>query len=177
MLGGAILAFKGAVLMPEQVLGKERFAGLQRLIPTSWYPVVTMLDVLEVLDQRLGEESLRKIGRTLFAQSHEAHVRESKLTAEELLFGLDALYRNANRGTDIGGWKILEMTRGRAVLEKTTPHHCIMEEGILDQALRAVQVPPTIYQSRCFRRGADACKFVITSSVDDQRWSKRGIQK
>jgi hypothetical protein len=41
------------------------------------------------------------------------------------------MYHHANRGTGIGGWKVLRFDAGYAELEKMTPHHCVMEQGIL----------------------------------------------
>jgi len=87
--------------------------------------------------------------------------------------GIDGMYRAANRGTDIGGWAVLDFSPGKAVLEKTTPHHCVLEEGILEAALRAVNVTATIYQRTCFRKGADSCEIVISSHIVDGRWTGR----
>jgi hypothetical protein len=49
-----------------------------------------------------------------------------------------------------------------------------MEEGILLGAMAALMIPAVIEQPRCFRRGADACTFVVTSSVVDRRWGDSG---
>jgi len=89
-----------------------------------------------------------------------------------VLHGFDALYRSANRGDDIGGWRVVEFGAGTAKLEKTTPHHCAMEEGIVGAALQAIRTPATLAQERCMRRGADHCLFVISSFITDQRWSR-----
>jgi len=80
------------------------------------------------------------------------------------------MYRHANRGTAIGGWRVLRFEPGRAELEKTTPHLCTMEEGILTQALAALGIPVIIEQPACFRQGAAACHLVLTSRIADVRW-------
>jgi predicted hydrocarbon binding protein len=64
----------------------------------------------------------------------------------------------------------VSFTPGRAELEKNTPHHCVVEEGILLGAMAALTIPVVIEQPRCFRRGAPACTFIITSSIVDRRW-------
>jgi len=90
------------------------------------------------------------------------------------LLGADVaerMYKHANRGTGIGGWEVLGFEPGKAELEKTTPHHCVMEEGILAEALIAVGVPALVRQSECLLKGAEACRYVITSSITDERWS------
>lgn len=161
--------------MPEHVLGKEWFAKLERVSASGWYPIALLIEPLEMLGRRLGEDSLRKIGRTLFSISHESRVRAALTCAEDVIYGIDTMYRAANRGVDIGGWQVLEFGAGRAVLEKTTPHYCVMEEGILEAALRTVQVSAVIRQERCLRRGDDACHFVVTSHVEGPRWSKAPI--
>lgn len=89
-----------------------------------------------------------------------------------MLGGFDGLYNRANRGEAIGGWKVLAFKPGCARLEKTTPHHCALEEGIVTAALACVGVPATVSQEQCFRRGADSCIFVMTSVVVDQRWGR-----
>lgn len=87
------------------------------------------------------------------------------------MYGFDDMYRHANRGTDIGGWKVLSFEPGRAEMEKTTPHVCYMEEGIFLEALNTIEVGATVTQPRCIYKGADACTFLGTSHVRDQRWT------
>jgi hypothetical protein len=176
-IGSDVLSLLSSVLMPEQILGKALVDDLKRIKPNDWYPIQTLLEPLELLATRLGPDSLRRVGIALFKLSHESAVREQASSAHDIVHGIDGMYHHANRGTDIGGWKVLSFEPGKAVLEKTTPHHCIMEEGILEAALRLMNVPPLIHQSACFREGADACHFVITSSVVDERWSGFPVSK
>ena len=97
-------------------------------------------------------------------------VRTMAKSARDILTAFDDLYKRANRGEQIGGWKVLDFTPGKARLEKTTPHHCALEEGIVSAALGCVDVPATVTQETCVRRGADSCIFVIASVITDQRW-------
>jgi len=114
---------------------------------------------------------MRKIGWSLFRLSHEAAVRANCSSARDIVYGVDAMYHRANRGEQIGGWEVLEFEPGRALLEKTTPHHCVVEEGIIEAGLRAMGVQATIRQLTCFRRGGEACRILISSHVTDARWS------
>lgn len=77
----------------------------------------------------------------------------------------------ANRGTDIGGWRVVSFGPGKAVVEKTTPYHCILEQGILQEALLVIGVPIMIEQQKCFRRGDDCCEYVMTTYIRDHRWT------
>src|SRR5947209_10556441 len=126
-----------------------------------------MLEINEALDQRVGKNGLRQMGRQLFRDTHAANVKQAVRSARELLYGLDALYHHANRGEEIGGWSVVELRPGYARMEKTTPHHCVMEEGILAEALFTVGVPALVQQRACFRAGADLCIYEVTAAVYD----------
>lgn len=171
-IGSDILAVLGVVSMPEHTLGAALHARIASLKPDEWYPIELLLELLAVLDQKMGSNALRQMGRRLFELSHGAHVAEARLTCAQLISGFDDIYRRANRGEAIGGWRVLSFQPGRAVMEKTTPHHCALEEGIVIAALSAVGVPATVSQQTCVRRGSDACTFVVTSFVTDERWGR-----
>jgi hypothetical protein len=122
------------------------------------------------IDKAVGQYGLLRMGRTLFELSHKDRVVQVARSAHDIIYGIDGMYRHANRGTGIGGWKVIRFEAGYAELEKTTPHHCVMEQGILAAGLNAVGCPGTVAQSECFRNGAPACIFTITSSFTDARW-------
>ncbi len=169
-LGSDILSVFRILKLPEQVLGTEVAHRIRDLDPNGWYPIAELLDLMERLDQSLGHYGLLRMGRTLFELSHKERVLEVASSARDIVYGIDGMYRHANRGTSIGGWKVLRFEAGAAELEKTTPHHCVMEQGLLAAALTAVRCPGTVDQSACFRKGSEACVFTITSAFVDERW-------
>ena len=170
-LGSDILSLYRALLMPQQILGEDVAKRIAAMDPDGWYPISELLDPLERLADKLGIAAVRKTGRELFALSHEQRAREQLHSARDLVYGFDAMYRHANRGQQIGGWKVLVFEPGVCELEKTTPHHCALEEGILRAAMQMVGVPVEIDQPECVREGGDRCRLVITSSVTDARWT------
>ena len=170
-LGSDIRSVLAAVPFPRRVLGDEMTSKIEELDPGGWYPIQPLLEVMGILSERLGRFTMLELGRKLFKQSHEQRVKEIAHSASDIVHGIDGMYHHANRGTDIGGWQVLSFVPGEAVLDKTTPHHCVMEEGILAEALNAVGVAALVRQTECFLKGADACRFVITSSITDERWS------
>lgn len=169
-IGSDIRAVLAAVPEPEATLG-ELAARIEKLDPDGWYPIALLLEVMQILSERLGRFALLQTGRTLFKLSHSQRVKQAARSAADIVYGIDAMYHHANRGHQIGGWKVVRFVPGEAVLEKTTPHHCVMEEGILAEALNAVGIPAMVRQSACLLKGADACTYVITSSITDARWS------
>ena len=170
-IGADLLSLVDAILMPEQILGKELTQRLRMASPKGWYPVADVLDPLEQLNRKLSPDSLRRVGQTIFRNGPEAEFRRRVFSARDFFHSMDHLYHVANRGSDIGHWTVVSFDEDSAVLEKTTPHHCIMEEGIIAAGLRVLNVPAVIYQTSCFRAGAESCRFVVTSHLCSSRWS------
>jgi len=169
-IGSDVLSVLKVLKFPDQVLGAERAKELAAVDPNGWYPIGKLLDVMEILDQKLGRGALFTMGETLFKTSHEEKAKAAFKSAKDMLFAFDAIYHNANRGEDIGGWKVTSWASGRAEMDKNTPHHCVMEEGIIHRALAAIGVTAQVRQTQCFRQGADLCHYVIVSPITDARW-------
>jgi hypothetical protein len=170
-LGSDILAVVKILKLPQQVLGEVETKKLSEVDPDGWYPIEWLLALMDRLEDSLGHYSLLRMGRTLFDLSHKERVLQVASSAKDILYGIDDMYHHANRGTDIGGWKVTKFEPGHAELEKNTPHHCIMEQGILSAGLAAVQCPGIVSQSQCIRDGGDICVYNISSSFTDHRWS------
>lgn len=166
----ALAALTGTENAAERLLGEIANGRLEQVTADGWYPIGWLLEMMETIEQRIGRFALLKLGRTLFRISHEQRIAEVARCGRDIVYGIDGMYHHANRGVAIGGWDVLEFDANRAVLEKTTPHHCVMEEGILSQALQAVGSPSVISQSQCFREGAETCRFVILPAMQSAVW-------
>ncbi|HEY8209010.1 MAG TPA: hypothetical protein VIG99_16075 [Myxococcaceae bacterium] len=170
-IGSDLLSVLAVVSDPGEVLGRAFASRLAKVTPDGWYPISWMLDLLDQLDQRVGQMGLRQMGRKVFRTTHGDHVRHTCTSARDVIYSLDDLYRRANRGHQIGGWALMDFAPGRAMVECTAPHHCSMKEGLLCEALMAVGVPAVVHQTDCFRRGADSCVYEITSAFVGHEWS------
>lgn len=170
-IGSDILAVVKALHAPERALGPELAAKLQTVTADGWYPIGLLLDALEAMDQNLGTYALKNVGWKLFQLTHAEALEASGSSARDVVYGIDQMYHHANRGVGIGGWKVLTFEPGHAQLEKTTPHHCVMEEGILEEALRTLGVKAQVTQTSCFRKGDAVCLYEIRSPITDERWS------
>jgi hypothetical protein len=169
-IGSDILSVARILRNPEQVLDERDRAHLASVRPDGWYPIEWLLSMMEKLDQSVGHFGLVRMGRTLFEMSHQERVKAVAQSARDIIFGLDGMYHHANRGVEIGGWNVLRFEPGYAELEKNTPHHCVMEQGIIAGALTAVGCPSNVTQSQCFRDGGPNCVFVVSSALTDTRW-------
>jgi hypothetical protein len=169
-IGSDILAVLAILKMPELVLGPEDAKRLAAVDPAGWYPIEWLLELMEKLDAAIGYYGLVRMGRTLFQLSHKDRVEKVARSARDIVYGIDGMYHNANRGRGIGGWRVVDFQPGHAELEKTTPHHCVMEQGILSAGLAMVGCPASIVQTTCFRKGDPLCLFALSSTVTDARW-------
>jgi hypothetical protein len=169
-IGSDILSVLKVVTFPERVLGEELNRKANAVTADGWYPIDDLLQMMDRIDSAIGRAGLVQMGRNLFRMSHEEKAKAVLHNGADVLFGVDALYHNANRGEEIGGWKVVEFKPGLARMEKNTPHHCVMEEGILMEAMRMVGVPVMVAQTECFRQGAPLCIYKLTSVVTDDRW-------
>ncbi len=167
--GTDILSVLKTVHAPEITLGKELAARLRRVQPDQWYPISDMLELLERLDEKLGSFHLKQVGWNII-QGLPPGLFSRFSSAREMLEGMDTLYRMNNRGEQIGHWKVAAFSANRAELEKTTPHHCIMEEGIIEESLRAMTLAAKVQQTQCFRKGDPLCRYVVVPRTADSRW-------
>lgn len=172
--GGDILAVMSVLSSPEVLLGKELVQRLANVQPKEWYPVADLFDLLERLDQKLGTFHLKQVGWTIVKKFHAADAKANFHNAADLLKALDTMYRQNNRGVQIGGWKVLSFDDSGALMEKTTAHHCGMEEGIVEELLRTIDVWSKVSQPKCFRLGADCCTYRIEPKKLTPRWHGRG---
>jgi hypothetical protein len=167
--GRDVLAILKTVNLPEVTLGKELAGRLKTLKPDGWYPISDLVEMLERMDQKLGSYHLKQVGWTII-QSVPAGMMEQYKNARTLLSKFNEIYHFNNRGEGIGGWKVTEFSARRAELDKYTIHHCVMEEGIIEEALRKVGVTAKVTQSACFRKGAPHCHYVLEPRTVDERW-------
>jgi hypothetical protein len=170
-LGSTIRALVDALPVPDLLLGADEVAALRTLPPESWCPVSTHVRLVQRVRAQLGDAVIRSIGATIFAATQEGAVRAARPSVRTVVFGFDRLYRSTNRGPDIGSWQVARFSAGDALLQKTTPHDCVLDEGFLEAMFRTLQVPVVIYQESCVRNGADRCDFRLASHVVDARWT------
>jgi hypothetical protein len=169
-LGSDILAVLDTISNPEIMLGQELFERLSKMENRAWYPIKDLLDLLELVSQRTGRATLIKMGRQLFKNTHATRIKDRSVCAGDMLFGIHDMYHHANRGFDIGGWTVLHFSPGRALIEKTTPHHCGLEEGIVLESLSSIGAESLLVQKQCVREKAESCIFELLSPTKDALW-------
>jgi len=169
-LGSDLLAVLKILKMPEQVLAKPDFERLCRVQADAWYPVDWLTNLTTTLERHVGRYGLIQMGRRMFELTHRGRVLQHAKTAKDLIYGLDDMYRHANRGRGIGGFQVLKFGAGIAEVEKTTGQHCLLDQGLITEGLLAVGCACNVSQTRCVLENDDTCVFEITSAFADKRW-------
>lgn len=171
-MGSDILAAVKILKLPEHVLGDREWRRLQHVKPEQWYPVEQLLGLMEILEAHVGRYGLMQMGRKLFEGSHKQRILLTARTAKDILYGMDNLYHHTNRGTGIGGWQVLKFEGGVCEIEKNTAQHCVVDQGLLTEALLAVGCACNVEQIQCFLDGAPTCIYRVTSAFVDARWGR-----
>ncbi|MDP1920827.1 MAG: hypothetical protein Q8L14_31580 [Myxococcales bacterium] len=169
-IGSDIIAVFEAVRDAEPTLCSHWMPLVRTIDPHGWYPIDLLLTLADVIHERAGSDALASMGRSIFMLSHGRHFPARAASIGDLVFSADAIYRRANRGTAIGGWRVLEFAQSLAVIEKTTPHLCQFDEGIMQAGGRALGVAVTISQRRCLLEGDDTCEFVVEGAPGEPLW-------
>lgn len=168
-IGSDLLAVLNTMRYPEEVLGHYWIERLREIKATEWYPMATLVELEQQVLYRGGRASLIQLGRQLFRDSHHERVAPKLQCAGDVIHLLDRMYRHANRGQNIGGWEVLAFGPGHALLRKTTPHHCAVDEGFLQEALQVVNSVALIVQPSCMLTGGKTCDLEVRSPMKD-RW-------
>jgi hypothetical protein len=169
IIGSELLSVLAVVPMAKQVLGEDLAGRLAKVKPDQWYPIAHLLEAHDRVDAVVGRNGLLQLGRRIFAAEYAPRFQRDR-TARDLLHRIDAMYRQTNRGQQIGGWRVDAFRPGHAELVKSTPQHCVVSEGLLSAAMLALGIPATIEQRECFRNGAGHCRFAVVSPVIDEHW-------
>lgn len=155
----------------RNVLGNALTDRLDAIDPERWYPVALMLEMERALEEKLGPSGLRRMGRALFKHDLSEMTRTHMKSVRESLSAMDAMYRTHNRGPNLGCWTVRSFTESRAELVKTTPHNCLMEEGILIEACATFDIAVLVTQPECTREGDDHCLYIVTpTSLLSTKW-------
>lgn len=153
------------------VLGNALTERLEQVEAERWYPVSVMLEMERALDDKLGASGLRRMGRAIFKHDLSEKTRAHMKSVRECMYALDAMYRTHNRGSNLGSWTVRTFTEARAELVKTTPHNCLMEEGILIEACATFDVAVVVTQPECVRNGEPHCLYIVTpTTLDSPKW-------
>lgn len=129
--------------------------------PTEWYPLQSYLDAQRDLYEKVGPNTLARIGRKL-VQGATFPPRLNGI--HDALSTLDADYHTRHEGADVGGFRYRRTGDRSCTVEVRNPYPCELDHQVVEEICRRFKpdAVPGVFvrhadEHRCRRHGADAC--------------------
>jgi len=139
--------------------------GIPHLEPDRWYPMTAYLACLRAIEEKIGPNTLRSIGRKV---PGNAVFPPEMRTLEQALTMLDNAYRMNHRGPgDFGSYRYERVTERSARMVCKNPYPCDLDLGLLEGLGERFQPPGSFWvrvehdKGSCRKTGADACTYVV----------------
>lgn len=159
--GTNIIAVKTKLINPKLIFEKIKEYSYDNLDPNKWYPMRQFTMLTDYIEKYLSAAVLKNIGTAIIPEMKNAGILP-QWTPLEFLNALPQVYDEGNRGNNIGRWKVVKEENNHVVLENSTMHNCILEEGVLMGGLKAYGSKyMKITQPKCIKKGDDVCIFDI----------------
>jgi hypothetical protein len=136
--------------------------GIEDPHPDEWYPQQRWLDTFAEIEDRIGESTLREIGRAIPRNA------EWPPDVDDLVGGLrsiDEAYHMNHRGGDIGHYHAEDLGNGTVEVTCRNPYPCAFDEGIVDATAREFsgeEVPQVSERSdTCRSDDGDVCTYHV----------------
>ncbi|NHI94540.1 MAG: hypothetical protein EAX96_18765 [Candidatus Lokiarchaeota archaeon] len=159
--GTNIIAVKTKIVNPGMIFDKIKEYSYDNLDPGKWYPMKQFTLLTDYIEKYLSATVLKNIGSGIVPEMKNAGILPN-MAPEDFLKSLQKIYLEANRGVNIGQWKVAKEEPNHIILENTTMHNCILEEGVI---LGGIKVFGARYmkvtQSKCVKKGDNMCLFDI----------------
>ncbi len=151
-------AFKGISL---DALGQN---GIVDPEPDKWYSQQAWLDSFKVIAEKVGPNTLYQVGRQVPQQYRFPPGVDS---IETVLTNLDAAYRSAHRGGEVGHYRyeILGLNAGQMTCDN--PYPCDFDRGIISALAQRFEPPGSLVDVQhvdsepCKKHGAESCTYRI----------------
>ncbi len=139
--------------------------GIENPTPGQWYPQQAWLDSFKTIAEQIGPNTLFLLARQIPLMAPIATEIDS---IEKAMFGLDAGYRGAHRGGQVGHYIFVKTGERSGQMHTMNPYPCDFDRGILDALTRRFE-PANPYldivhhdNAPCKKLGADSCTYTIT---------------
>lgn len=123
----AVASLAPATRMRVQTILADR--DVLHVAPGEWYHLEDYLDALDDVESAIGPSVLRRIGMQVPVITNRV---ESGDDPESTIAELDAAYRSAHRGSQVGGFSFERKDESAGTVISTTPYPDHFDRGILD---------------------------------------------
>ncbi|NHI94873.1 MAG: hypothetical protein EAX96_20460 [Candidatus Lokiarchaeota archaeon] len=159
--GTNIIAVKTKIVNPKMIFDKIKEYSYNNLDPNKWYPMKQFTMLTDYIEKYLSGTVLKNIGSAIIPEMKNAGILP-QLTPLDFLKALPQIYLEGSRGNNIGQWKLIKEEENHVIIENSTMHNCILEEGVIMGGLKAYGARyMKVTQSKCMKKGDNVCKFDI----------------
>ena len=160
-LGINILSIQNKIYGAKHYFDKIPQYTYENIEPNKWYPMKQFTLLVDLYEEKMGPLIIKNIGTGIIPEMVEAGVLP-KMSPQEFLKSLSGSYHSANRGTNIGDWKVIKEGANHIIMENSTSHNCKLEEGVVLGGIEALGGKnPRVLQRTCVKKGDPFCTFDI----------------
>jgi predicted hydrocarbon binding protein len=151
--------------MPESAEHKARRIladrGIEDPDPDAWYPQEVWLGTFEEIGERMGEATIRQIGRTVASNIG----LDDATDLQAAVAAVDRAYEVNHRGGDAGSYEAHEEDGAVRVVCRT-PHPCPFDEALVKAVAKRIEDDGVVrveeVDDRCRADGGDACVYEVS---------------
>jgi hypothetical protein len=166
VLGASVRAFVSALGFygPRglQILAEN---GIPDPQPSEWYPLQSYLDAQRAVYEKVGPNTLARIGRKLV---QEATFPPQLDSIHDALSTLNDDYHLRHDGSDVGGFRYERTGDRSCTVQVRNPYPCELDRNVVEELCRRFkpdQVPGVhvrhVDEQSCRKQGADACVLKV----------------
>jgi hypothetical protein len=166
VLGASVRAFVSALGFygPKglQILAEN---GIPDPQPAEWYPLQSYLDAQRAVYEKVGPNTLARIGRKLV---QEATFPPQLDSIHDALSTLNDDYHTRHDGSDVGGFRYEHTGDRSCTVQVRNPYPCELDRNVVEELCRRFkpdQVPAVhvrhVDEHSCRKHGAEACVLKV----------------
>lgn len=129
--------------------------------PAEWYPLQAYLDAQRAVYERVGPNTLARIGRKLV---QEATFPPGFDSIHDALATLDDDYHTRHQGPGVGGFRYRRTGDRSCTVQVRNPYPCELDRNVVEELCRRFKPDsvPAVFvrhadEQSCRKHGADAC--------------------
>lgn len=144
----------------EEILSEN---GIENPEEDEWYPQEDWLGAFDDLYDKMGERTLRQVGKIIPQSAEWPPGTEDVVDGVE---SIDTAYHMNHQGGEIGNYSVVEVDddRGMVLVECDNPYPCQFDQGILEgvsSEFSDTHINVKEIGTECREDGGDACLYEV----------------
>ncbi len=163
IIGATIVAVSKRIMNSKIIFDKIKEYKYDDVKPDKWYPMQQFTLLTDYVEKIMNASVLNYIGKQIVPEMKDAKVI-SFPSPKDFLKSMQKVYLAANKGANIGEWKVVKEETNKIVVKSSTMHNCYLEQGVLQGGVEAFGGKSVIIKhssTECRRKGGKSCDYEI----------------